>query len=130
MSDTNPSLTFQVDFGATDSDPKLTYDNTSKIFSLSAPLDIGTIEQLGGSVTSFFGADFPDTSNIPVLGALLNQLSFSINTLKYKEAQDSDPAAYDIAIGISSSGDTITLGLATVTEIDISMSQNASVFSS
>lgn len=123
-------LEFSVDFGTGPNDPKLTYDNTTKQFSLSKPpLEIGTIEQLGGSVTQFFGADFPDTSNIPVLGSLLNQLSFSIKKLDYKEAQGSSDAAYKVEIGIAASGDAITLGLATVTNIDIQMSQNTNLLS-
>lgn len=133
---------FDVKFkGEDNKTPSLTYSQDKKLFSLQqGPLEIGTLEDFGSSVASFFGGHFPDTDDIPVIGAIMNKLSFRIKHLEYLEAQKAiaksgdqkavpaSPSAFELAIDIVpvAEGDesSLSIGKAQVTDIDIMVDKN------
>lgn len=88
-------------------------------FTLNADLNIGTLEQIAQSGASVLGDNFPDTSNIPVLGALMNKISFTLGkTFYYTEATATTPDYYNVPLTASVTGQTIgaaTLNSATIT---------------
>ncbi len=123
----NPTLEFQLVFGGTGT-PTFSYDKTSQTFSLSAPLAIGTLEDIAQSGASVLGDDFPDTSNIPVLGALMNKISFTIESFSYTEATTTQTDAYSFELKATTSG--LSIGAATLTSADIQMAKTATNISS
>ncbi|OUR97581.1 hypothetical protein A9Q81_12975 [Gammaproteobacteria bacterium 42_54_T18] len=113
----------------TDNKPALCYDKDKESFSLKdGPLDVGTIDDLGASVASFFGGHFPDTDSIPVIGTIMKSLGFRINTLDYTGKTKTESDSFDLELDIvpSPAGTPpMAIGLATVTDIDIAISKPA-----
>ncbi|MEJ2741173.1 MAG: hypothetical protein P8176_01440 [Gammaproteobacteria bacterium] len=122
--DINFNLAFNQSGSPLAGGSKFSYDSSTKTFNLDHPLTIGTLEQLGDSAaSSFFGGDFPDTSTIPVLGTLLNKISFTINTFTYTEGNTNASDTYNVAIEGDISG--VDIGTAKLTSATISLKKTA-----
>lgn len=129
-SEANVNVDFEVKFkGEKDSTPSLNFDEATRKFQLKdGPLVIGTLEDFGSSVASFFGGHFPETDNIPVIGAIMNKLNFSIDTLDYTEAQNGMTSSFDLEIDIApgqENDSSLKIGKAQVTDIDIKVTKQA-----
>lgn len=119
-------VAFKVEFiGANGKTPSLNYDEDQNSFSLmDGPLDIGTLEDLGTSIASFFGGHFPNTENIPVIGTVMNQLDFRINKFHYVGSTDTEWDSFNLNIDMIP-GEAMKIGAASVHDIDINISQSA-----
>lgn len=118
-------VSFQIQFkGDASNPPTLTYDKDQGQFSLkNGPLAVGTLEDIGTSVADFFGGHFPDTSGIPVISTLMNKLQFNIKTFQYTEKSSTKSDGFDLEIDTVPTNDSMKIGLAEVTSIDISISK-------
>jgi hypothetical protein len=127
-------VVFKVDFKGEDGKtPALSYDKAQNSFTLSeGPLDVGTLEDLGTSIAGFFGGSFPDTTQIPVIGAIMNKLAFRIKTFDYTGKTETDTDTFDLEIESvpSKPGDAMSIGKAVVTDIDIKVSKKATALTS
>ena len=121
----NTDVDFKIEFEG-DKKPNLDYDKAQDQFSLqNGPLAVGSLEQLGTSVAEFFGGHFPDTGGIPVIGPLMNKLQFNIQKFQYTGESATKTSAFDLEIDAIPTKDSMKIGTAVVTDIDISISRQA-----
>lgn len=100
------------------SEPTISFKKVDDITQLTGgPLVIGTIDDVGDSFADFIGTDFPDTDGIPVLGSLMNKVSFQIDNLYHEGVNGTKPNR--LLVKMSASVSDFKIGESTLKSLSV-----------